>query len=303
MTLLNTLIASFNHDITRDLAWSVFAPPLLNSTAIPAFRPELTHSRIEWLKAFDKATTTKNPDYRLGRYYESLWKHFFEHDPQYEYIAHNIVIQRAGQTLGEMDFLVLDHQNGRFLHIEVAVKFYLFHPMSRQSLQTKTEPVSISDNSNWLGPNSKDNLDRKWRHLIHQQCQLSHQPEALLSLKKMGVDITRLDQALALKGYVFTPMNNHITPQGFNPGNTLHHYFTAAEFKNGDWHHSLLGIIPKQRWLTQAHQKEAIMTLDFSGLTDRTETANSPIMIAELEETNDMLIEKKRFFITPPSWP
>lgn len=303
MTALNTLITSFNQDITRDLAWSVFAPPLLNSTGIPAFRPQLTDSRIEWLKTFDTQKHSINPDYRLGRYYESLWKLFFENDTQYEWIAQNIAIQRAGQTLGEIDFIVRDHATARFLHIEVAVKFYLLHPDHDNFTHPESNILTINDNRQWLGPNSKDNLERKWQHLTHHQCTLSKQPEAIQALKKLHVDCNKLDQSLCLKGYAFSPLNKNNKPCLFNDENTLYHYFTVEEFKKTMFKNCIFSIIPKQHWLTQVHEKRSLVPLNYLEICNHAEKANSPIMIAELNENLQQFIEKKRFFITPPSWP
>jgi uncharacterized protein len=299
MHSLHRLMSSFSQDITRDLAWSVFAPPLLTHNEIPFFRPALTDLRIKWLQEVDRQQQTLKPDYRLGRYHESLWAYFFQHDEQYKWIAQNIAITKHGKTLGEIDFIVLDHETERFIHLEVAVKFYLFHPPT----QTTSNILTKNDNRNWLGPNSTDNLERKWQHLTQQQCRISQKQDTFQTLEKFGIDCSKLDQALCLKGYVFSPFNKNISPLFFNQENNLYHYFTMAEFEHKNRCGAIVSIIPKQRWLTQIHEKKALTPLSHDALLNTIKEISVPIMIAELHEANNQFIETNRFFVTPPSWP
>ncbi len=68
-----------------------------------------------------------------------------------------------GQTLGELDFLILDQLREQPIHLELAIKFYLAHQ--------DTEGVM-----RFPGPDARDNWPRKLKRLTEHQLRLSDDP-------------------------------------------------------------------------------------------------------------------------------
>lgn len=195
-------VVEFNNQSVRDLAWSLGSPPLVSNLSGDTVWPDqqwfsrLYDECLPWLKKLDKNPETLNEllaaqkDRRLGKYYETLWFFWLSHNPHYEIIENNLQIIIDGQTLGEMDFILLDKQTGRTLHWEVAVKFYL----------------GIGDTSemqNWHGPNLRDRLDIKVNHLWQRQSVISKQPQVRHWLQERGIHID--ESRVILKGRLYYP--------------------------------------------------------------------------------------------------
>ena len=143
----------------RDLMWVANSPSLLafsgetTSTGIQnepfsvaSDQPSLTQSEIDagHLQGF----LAKNPHSTVGRYFESLVYYWIKYVRGLEILVCNEQIERSGRTVGEIDLVFRDEKD-RLVHWETAVKFFLHVP----------QPHSFS--SDYIGPNSRDNLDKK----------------------------------------------------------------------------------------------------------------------------------------------
>jgi hypothetical protein len=196
------MIFEFKHHVVRDLAWAIASPPLL----VPSERAcywyayswyrEHYESSIDVFLQLDKepgeleSSLAEQKDRRLGKRFETLWAFWLEKNPRYEVVAQNMPLRDGDKTLGELDFLLIDKNTGKYLHWEMAVKFYL----------------GVGDTAlhrNWYGPKKKDRLDRKVKHLKHKQSVISERPvvQDLLHDMKIRVD----DCGVILKGRLFYP--------------------------------------------------------------------------------------------------
>ena len=301
MNTLNELIRSLNHNSTRDLAWAIFFPHLLQHHAVTTLSPELNCQRINWIKDLDKAPEALEHELfrgaSLGRYYESLWAFFFKYDTQYQVIAQNLAIQDESRTIGEFDFIIRDSHSDCFIHHEVAVKYYLY--FQRHNLSVAT------DKHNWLGPNSRDTLHKKWTHITQHQSQLGEHPSAKAELSKLGIE--KLQKTIALKGYLFSSQNKksslHNTPSDFNNKNTLSLWFSIEDFLLWSNEYQTLAFIPKKQWLGSNHELNSIELLNKESLTNKVRKANTPLMAAYVLEEESCLTEEMRFFVIPDKWP
>ncbi len=97
------------------------------------------------------------PEQRLGLYAEDLLA-FWLGDPGWHEFAlldrHRLILQ-GRRTLGEVDFLVENLDDGAIEHWELTVKFYLGHADFRPA--------------QWIGLDASDRLGRKLHHLLHRQ--------------------------------------------------------------------------------------------------------------------------------------
>ena len=154
-----------------DLMWVANSPSLL------AFSGEMTSTGTQnepFSVASDQLSLTqseidagrlqgflaKNPHNTVGRYFESLVYYWIKYVRGLEVLVCNEQIKRSGRTVGEID-LVFRNEQYRLVHWETAVKFFLHLP----------QPHSFS--SDYVGPNSRDNLDKKMNHLFGHQLKQS----------------------------------------------------------------------------------------------------------------------------------
>ena len=61
---------------------------------------------------------------RLGHRFETCVSAWFQHHPEWDINAANYMVQLCKRTAGEIDLLV--ERAGEVLHLELAVKFYLY---------------------------------------------------------------------------------------------------------------------------------------------------------------------------------
>ncbi|MCK5881002.1 MAG: DUF1853 family protein, partial [Sinobacterium sp.] len=164
--------------------------------------------------------------YRLGIYYERLWRILIDNSDNFHCVLQNQQLIENKQTLGEFDFIIEDTQSHQFSHLEIAIKFYL----NISHLLTHSTDVfcklSAQENT-WRGPNSSDSLATKYTHLINKQLKLSSLPAAqkLLATHKVQTPTP----CFSLKGYLF----NHWQHQGVKPayysGEVIEHHWLYAD--------------------------------------------------------------------------
>ncbi len=196
LLLKNTLV--------KDLAWAITSPPiiqgqkhLINWTKTSDWTQAYEKFKAQ-LKALDQDPSkltqllNKQNDYRLGHYFETLFRYWFEHNDRYQLLIQNLQIRDAGKTLGEFDFIVKDAVSGNVQHWEVACKFYL---------GIKNTPQHLC----WVGPMLKDRLDIKYKSMQTRQSKLSAHPVAKQQLQQLNISID--EHVCLMKGRLFHPID------------------------------------------------------------------------------------------------
>lgn len=194
----------YHHQAVRDLAWVLDARHDLLMHLCSAQNlhwqrlnwPLSRQAIIAWLRELDQ-----NPENlvtriggkgktRLGGYFEDLLDFYFRFGPNSPFAvqARNLPLRNSSPgsqatTLGELDFLLTEH--GRWVHLEVAVKFYL----------GLTTPQGIQ----WVGPNNRDRWDLKLAHMREHQLPLSGQ------MDPSQCQHETLQRQFCVKGYLFHP--------------------------------------------------------------------------------------------------
>lgn len=287
----NQPLAIFQNNVVNDLALAIFSDTFLHQRS--NFTIALTKERLAWLYELDK-----NPERiqlrlaskRLGHYYEALWGYFFQQDPSFHVVAEQLQIHSNGKTLGEFDFLLFDHSLQKHLHLEIAIKFYMYCPQSHSD--TPQNPNC------WLGPNSKDNLGKKQQHMQNQQQQLSQLPQAKKQLKALGIE--QVTPVMSLKGFLFS--QEQALPESVASGTRLQPYYFADNCQQAFIKECYL--LPKNRWLSQVHQAGSITPISFEALQQQLKNWPSPQLLCHATLNEQwLLIENQRFFICPSSWP
>jgi hypothetical protein len=224
---ISTIERDYQHAVVRDLAWAIASPPLMQPAggACHWFSDEWYLQRYssaqEWLKKLDQDPTSlveqlqAQKDRRLGNYFETLLAYWLSADPQYDLIERNLPIRDAGNTLGELDFIVRDKHSGQNYHWEVAVKFYLGVGDTRQR-------------NNWHGPGKRDRLDIKLDHLQNRQSQICSLLQTQKVLQQRNIDIA--GSAVILKGRLFYPYpNDGVHPAGANRHHLRSHWYRLKD--------------------------------------------------------------------------
>jgi len=294
----------------RDLAWAIFSPPLLRSQALadralaaPNCALALTAERIAWLQQLDRSPgallrhLANRGGGRLGLYFESLWHFFLQQDERTELLAHNLPVRSGGVTLGEFDCIYFCRERHCPVHLELAVKFYLGHPDPAQH-----GPHSRWDR--WLGPDTRDRMDRKIDRLLGHQIRLADRPEAKSVLKKLA--ITTPQREVEIKGRLFFPAHSEMTaPVGWPAGRQRQFWWSLSDLvekeatpgarfaalQRGDW---FAALGKSQHRTALGGEKVVKITEQAIGASGR------PQMLAMIDSDGR---ETERFFVTPDGWP
>ncbi len=300
------IIYPYRNREVRDLAWSCFSPNLVNIAHCDAAsadtglcQPELSSPRQQWLQALDRDPSRlqqylkQKPTRRLGLYFERLWYFFLHEDPETELLAHNLPVQQSGRTLGEFDCLYFCRRRQRFVHLELAVKFYLCAPGAAPSCDWQA----------WIGPDCKDRMDLKLLQMLARQIRLGDTPAGEQALDAMG--IVKPMKEIALKGYLFShPADGDALPPDYNTNKPINNWFRPRDLMAGihAGTASRYRCLHRSEWLSPTGTAEASRSLEqlIESVAETFQREQYPTLVAKLDANNQ---EHERFFVVPPSWP
>ncbi|CAM4015427.1 DUF1853 family protein [Vibrio neonatus] len=129
------------------------------ATTAPLFREdEIIVQQLPFRNTDEVQFTDYYKNSRLGFIYQHLCQELFVQCSDLAVEQTELQLNDAGRTIGELDFILRQPHQNTAQHWEVAIKFYLLH-------QDK-----------WYGPNARDRLDKKLRHMLTHQLQHTHMP-------------------------------------------------------------------------------------------------------------------------------
>lgn len=339
----------------RDLAWAVGSPGLLAGDAREFSGRLLDDSWCQaalehgsdFLKNLDlqpailHAWLEARPTRRLGRYFEALMEFWFTHRAGLRLVASHVPVRHGKITLGEYDALCLDEKTQDLVHLELAVKYYLY---TEFGAKVGTDPWQC-----YLGPQTHDRLDLKVGRMFAHQLSLSN---TVLGHAALPISVRHLPlQALAfLKGTLFYPwikesgfanncvntcaMNNFLDPLGQSriSRRALRGFWIHVQHASDMVTHvpeaTRWMILPKMRWLSPAvwseeHRTQASELSEGIGFVSLLEehfaTDQNPLLVARLEPVrnsfsdsrvnelelgqSELWCETGRGFVVPTGWP
>lgn len=153
--------------IRKDLNWVLTAPSLLCPNKGLWNPNQLQFNQPFVVSGTELASLSDARQGKLGRYFEALVVYLIRHSDRFHLLAKNRVISHNQQTLGELDLLLEDTQSNEIIHLELALKFYLW------------VPTSSSNAHSWVGSGLTDFLDTKVKRLFHHQMKLPLKARAL----------------------------------------------------------------------------------------------------------------------------
>ena len=280
----------------RDLMWVANSPSLLAVSgemtltgthhelfSVASDQPSLNESEIDadHLQDF----LTKNPHNTVGRYFESLVYYWIKYIRGLEVLVCNEQIKHAGRTIGEID-LVFRNEQDRLVHWETAVKFFLHFP----------QPHSFS--SDYVGPNSRDNLDRKINHLFGHQLKQSLDGSINADFREAFV-----------RGCIFYHPSNPSPDRKHSRLHAAHlrgRWIHASEVNKlphpGNWNYRLMR---KPHWLAMTpNQMPAIPSMEIDCWVEQQfEHSDRPVMLCTDRSTGNLDGAADRIMVVSDQWP
>ncbi|HBE68707.1 MAG TPA: hypothetical protein DDW52_11230 [Planctomycetaceae bacterium] len=271
----------------RDLLWAVNSPLLIRLTSqasVPSCR--LTPSDIDsdhlrgYLSSYDER--------RVGRYFERLIVYWIQYICGYEIVAHSRQVIDGNRTVGEVDLLFRD-SFGHVNHWEMACKFYLRF----DSKDTRT--------AKYIGPDSRDTLDRKTRRILEHQLPLGTRYFS-------GVDA----QDAVVKGRIFYHWRNSArvsAPVELAPDHLRGKWLWARELP--EWLGSSrlwYRVMRKPYWLSDEVANSSgddILPVEeaLELLSNHFRNDGRPTLVCGFRDDSARAVELDRWFIVPDGWP
>lgn len=173
-----------------------------------------------------------DPEQKLGHLYEDAMAILLEASSGFKLLARNLQL-RGKTTLGEIDFLIREHESQQLIHLELATKFYL-------AVETETG-LTLP------GPDPRDNYFRKIHRLR------THQLPLVRNHRNSLPDIFQ-NEAVAVHQLVYGCLFDHVHapkpahPEFIHPQCRRGQWLTIDECPSFFQQDSLLEIVPKTLW-------------------------------------------------------
>ncbi|MBY5991549.1 DUF1853 family protein [Ferrimonas balearica] len=215
-----------SHPVIRDLTWLLSSPPMV--TGGPYINADFLHTFAQPVLAQLPTLETRQGSPllkirrggRLGHYYEQLWCLAFDLHPDYQLLAHNLVVSQQKRVIGSADFVLHNAVTERLEHWEVAVKFYLGLPPSDALGQ-------------WIGPGKQDCLEEKLARLeSHQLPLLRTQPGRALCHAR-GWEIGQ--QRIVLQGRLYLEPHSGALPPRIDRRVPLGYWYRHSALPQRHW--------------------------------------------------------------------
>ncbi|WP_299534175.1 DUF1853 family protein [Ulvibacterium sp.] len=180
---------------------------------------------------------------RLGHQMEHVFKQFMAHSDSYEILLHGVPVKRGNRTIGEIDFILMEVQIQKLIHVELTYKFYLIDPEI-------SEPIH-----RLIGPNRRDMFFTKIEKIKDQQFPLLHSHEGIIALSGKAIDSKKIEHQVCFKAQLFAPYRNtevHIRP--LNQGCIFGYWLRFDDFNTKDFWSNTYYIPFKSEWVVVPHK-------------------------------------------------
>jgi len=279
-----------------ELDWLLNSPEIFQHHSTDSL--QLNSRYLDEIQIANSAFEAPDIQPRLGLYAESLLANWMKSHPYLNLLACNKqIFNKDKQTIGAFDFLVHDSQHDLWWHWELTVKYYLLH--------------QTNDSHQWIGPDRRDTLTRKYKHLLTRQIRLSDTPEGKQYLAQWHTG--EWQKAIIARGYLFYPRaqwlkQDFISDNTLNPEHNKAWWLHAKDITELENENTYWLIRKKPDWLIPAlknndseiqNSKEIV-----SMLKQHFENSVRAIMLSQLEKTpSGQYTEISRAIIVPDNWP
>lgn len=221
----------------------------------------------------------------LGKRVELFFDALIKSSKRYENVLKNLQVIHNKNTLGELDFIIYDKKELKYIHIEMQYKFYIYD----DSFQNEID--------RYIGPNKNDTLVLKLQRLKNKQFPLLFKKESSSYLK--DIDLNNIEQKILYKGNIFIPrhLKNKTIPL-INESCICGYYISFKDFINDQSFIKMSLFLPHRfDWLSNPSSNDTWKS--FSEVKDEIESfikmKASPLVWSKQIKENKIIIE--RFFI------
>ena len=220
---------------------------------------------------------------KLGHLYEDALECLLDASERLDRIASHLqIVNAAGVTLGELDFVLYDRLQQTHVHDELAVKFYL----------------ATQTNEGWMypGPDPRDNWQRKLDRMRTHQLLLSQRPEVRRLLKdRFSIDAVEVRQLIY--GRLFSPLNGdyYPLPEGIAPSAQRGKWLYVREWQSWFSEVDEECLVPKALW-------PVVLTAELKSELRRVEASELLSMAAERCTMFVLPDSDEPFFLVPDDW-
>jgi len=133
----------------------------------------------------------------LGNRVERFFEFYINESKNYELVKNNIQVIKDKHTIGELDFIIYDRKEKRYIHIEHVYKFYLYDETVENEIDR------------YIGPNCNDTLVKKLTKLKEKQFPLLYKDETKKYLSDLDIEINQnnIEQKVCFKGNLYLPLH------------------------------------------------------------------------------------------------
>ena len=283
----------FKHQILRDLDWLCTSPSLIKTD-----KDFIETQKVQALQQHFESnnslldTIFKNIKSTVGDYFERLVLLWLSLDEVNQDITHNIKLFEGKRTIGELDFLYFDSLLKTSIHLEVAIKYYLW--------------VEKNGSLQFVGPNTSDTLLRKYHKMRNQQMCLS-ETEAASHLTLIASHPSKARGLM--KGYLFYPrqngpLNSEDIPSFVNPEHLRGWWSHISTLDLSDTGNNFWLVLNKPFWLALPENIQPMSRQEIeSFLQSHFQKRKQAVLLAELVQENQQWVEKSRGFVVSNEWP
>ena len=220
-----------NFDHTQALLKCLRTSPLL----VDHLPEAVCFDRGKFSNGAELADLKLNDAQKLGHLYEDALEQVLIHSPEINLLEKGIQIFNDNRiTLGELDYLLTDLSTGEFIHLELAVKFYL--------ISYKGEIAT------YPGPDPRDNWLNKLQRLQQHQLKLTQTAAAeKLLLESYGISKIIPQQLIYGKVFDHYRATHQPCPPAMNPSCQRGTWKYLSEWQR-DSKDEEITIIPKPLW-------------------------------------------------------
>ena len=145
------------------------------------------------IKEFDFTKLEITKRLTLGNRVERFFEFYINASKNYELIKSNIQIIKDKHTIGELDFIIYDKREEKYIHIEHVYKFYLYDDTIENEIDR------------YIGPNCNDTLVKKLTKLKDKQIPLLFNDVTQKYLT--DIEINTIEQKVCFKGNIYLPLH------------------------------------------------------------------------------------------------
>ncbi len=155
----------------------------------------------------------------LGKRIEYFFEEYIKHSSKYELKYKNIQVIKDKNTLGEIDFILYDKANKKYIHTELVYKYYLYDTSFENEIDR------------YIGPNRNDTLVKKLNKLKEKQFPLLFNDQ---TKQYIDIDFSNIYQNNSFKANIYLPYKKDVNINIVNKKCVKGFYINFEQFKKED---------------------------------------------------------------------